>query len=65
MTVYLVFEDASTWLSCSNGDFYGVFSTREKAQAFIDVHPDRKRQFPGLFGMVIEEHELDNPVSEQ
>lgn len=35
MKVYLVFEDSSEWISCQNGDFFGAFSTREKAEAFI------------------------------
>ena len=52
--VYIVTDDVG---SGANPDFYGVFSTREKAQQWIDRQ--KERRYPWWDGLVITETPLD------
>jgi len=53
-TVYLVTDTVG---SGANPDLYGVFSSRETAQAWIDRQ--RQRKYPWADGLRIEEIDLD------
>jgi hypothetical protein len=54
--VFLVLEDDRTWTTAANGDLYGVFSTRARAEAWVAAHPT----IADPFGFQIVEYVLDH-----